>query len=238
MSRSGVVASRSLRPRYDRVAWCYQELAAAYSLGRVRAAKLSQLAELAAGSRVLYAGVGRGEDALQAARRGVVVTGLDCSAAMLRRFRRELQSRELEAEIVQADLFDHEAFDCEAGGPGYDAVAANFVLNVFPVAQMRRLLAHLGSLVRPGGKLLIADFALPSGRPWERLCVRAYYRPVNLAAWALGLCALHPLYDYATELRALGFEIVARQGFRPFARGPALYESLVARRPIRITREA
>ena len=240
MSRPGDDASRSVRPRYDRVAWCYQEIAAAYSLGQVRAAKLSQLSELEAGSRVLYAGVGRGEDALQAARRGVVVTGLDCSAAMLKRFRRELHEQELEAEIVQADLFDHEpcdhgprdheAFDSEVGGPGYDAVAANFVLNVFPVQLMRRLLAHLGSLVRPGGRLLIADFALPSGPAWQRFCVRAYYRPVNLAAWALGLCALHPLYDYAAELRALGFEIVARREFRPFVCGPVLYESLVARR--------
>ncbi len=146
MSPRRDAASRVTRPRYDPVAWCYQELAAAYSLGQIRAAKISQLPELAAGSRVLYAGVGRGEDALLAARRGVVVTGLDCSAAMLRRFRRQLRRQQLEAEIVRADLFEH-----EVAGPGYDAVAANFVLNVFPVEQMRRLLAHLGSLVRPAG---------------------------------------------------------------------------------------
>lgn len=211
---------------YESVAWCYQELAAAYSLGTIRAVEASQLIELAAGSRVLYAGVGRGEDALLAARRGIAVTGLDCSAAMLGRLRHSIAREALQARLVQADLFEH-----ASDGPGYDAVTANFVLNVFPVDRMRKLIAHLGRLVRPGGKFLIADFAHPSGSVWQRAAVRAYYRPVNLAAWALGLGALHPLYDYATELRAIGFEMTGRHGFRPFIRGPVLYESLVAKRP-------
>lgn len=211
---------------YDRVAWCYQELAAAYSLGAIRVAKASQLDELPAGSRVLYAGVGRGEDALQAARRGIAVTGLDHSAAMLRRLRRGLVGEAASARLVQADFFEHRAV-----GAGYDAVAVNFVLNIFPAAPMRRAIEHLGSLVRPGGKLLIADFAHPSGSTVQRALQRANYRPVNLVGRALGLCALHPLHDYAAELRAIGFEVTGRRGFGPFARGPVLYESLVATRP-------
>ncbi len=218
-------------PRYDSVAWCYQELAAAYSLGTIRAVKASQLAELAAGSRVLYAGVGRGEDALLAARRGMVVTGLDYSAAMLGRLRKRLAREALQARLVQADLFEY-----ASDGPGYDAVAANFVLNVFPADRMRKAIAHLATLVRPGGKLLIADFAHAAARlsagAWQRAVAYANYRPLNLAGWALGLCALHPLYDYAAELREIRFEMTGRHGFRPFTRGPVLYESLVATRPL------
>jgi demethylmenaquinone methyltransferase/2-methoxy-6-polyprenyl-1,4-benzoquinol methylase len=217
--------------RYDRVAWCYQELAAAYSLGAIRAVKASQLEELAAGSRVLYAGVGRGEDALSAARRGIAVTGLDCSAAMLRRLRRSLDREAVSARVVQADFFEHPCFEHPCAGSSYDAVMVNFVLNIFAVDRMRKAIAQLGSLVRPGGKLLIADFAHPSGNAWQRTAVRAYYRPVNLVGWALGLCALHPLYDYVAELRAIGFDVISRRGFRPFVRGPVLYESLVATRP-------
>ncbi len=219
------------RYRYDRVAWCYQELAAAYSLGAIRAVKASQLDELAAGSRVLYAGVGRGEDALSAARRGIAVTGLDCSAAMLRRLRHSLARQAVSARLVQADFFEHHCFEHPCAGSSYDAVTANFVLNIFAVDRMRKAIAQLGSLVRPGGKLLIADFAHPSGSAWQRAAVRAYYRPVNRIGRALGLCALHPLYDYAAELRAIGFDVIARRGFRPFVRGPVLYESLVATRP-------
>jgi len=210
---------------YGAVAWCYDEVAALYSLGSIAAAKRSQLQELRPGDRVLYAGVGRGSDALEAARRGAQVTALDVSPAMLRRLRRRLAGAAQQAELLCADLFEHRPASC------YDAVAANFVLNVFDPHEMRRALLHLVSLLRPGGKLLIADFAPPQGGRFERALARAYYRPVNLAAWSLGLCALHPIYDYARPLESIGLQVLRRRGFRPARAVPVLYESLVARRP-------
>jgi ubiquinone/menaquinone biosynthesis C-methylase UbiE len=237
-------AGRARPPRYDRFAWCYEEIAALYSLGQIRRAKLAQLAELAPKDRVLYAGVGSGEDALAAVRHGVDVTALDFAASMLRRFGRRLDREGLRAVLVEGDLLDHACDDVvdeardralaprRGGGahpaPGYDAVAANFVLNIFDLPTMRRHLAHLASLVRPGGKLLIADFAPPSGTVVERWLARAYYRPVNVIAWALRLAALHPLYDYGAEVEPLGFEVTSRTGFRPFGAGPVLFESITA----------
>ncbi len=126
---------------------------------------------------------------------------------------------------MRGDLFEH-----AARGPGYDAVVANFVLNVFSRSAMQTALAHLVSLVRPGGDVHIADFAVPPVGGLARAFALAYYRPVNVAGWALSLCALHPIYGYETELQALGFAIQEREGFRPFGRGPVLYESLTARR--------
>jgi ubiquinone/menaquinone biosynthesis C-methylase UbiE len=224
---AATVASASVAhpPRYDAFAWCYEEIAALYSLGHIRRAKASQLSEFEPGDRVLYAGVGCGEDALLAARRGVEVIAVDCAEPMLRRLRRRLDHEGLSAEIVQTDLHA-----LGAGSSGYDAVTANFVLNIFPREEMRGLLGHLARLVRPGGKLLIADFAFPSGRGYERWLATAYYRLVNIAAWALGLCALHPLYDYAREMNALGFSVTHRERFQPFGIGPVLYESIVAAR--------
>jgi ubiquinone/menaquinone biosynthesis C-methylase UbiE len=220
-----VAASSRPPPRYDAFAWCYEEIAALYSLGRIQRAKASQVTEFSPGDRVLYAGVGCGEDAVLAARRGVAVTAVDCAEPMLRRLRRRLNREGLCAELVQADVRAH-AVDA----PGYDAVTANFMLNIFARESMRELLGHLARLVRPGGKLLIADFAFPSGRSLERWLARAYYRPVNVAAWALRLCALHPLYDYASELNTLGFSVTHSARFQPFGVGPVLYESLVAMR--------
>ena len=61
---------------YGEVASFYEELADLYSRGRIAASKRSQLVHLAPGDRVLYVGVGRGEDALEAARKGVRVTAV------------------------------------------------------------------------------------------------------------------------------------------------------------------
>ena len=213
----------SERPRsYEAMAWGYEEIARLYSLGRIARAKAWQVTRMAPGERVLYLGIGRGEDALLAARLGARVTGVDLSPAMLARLRRRLAREGLEAELIRGDLFDH--------GPSrpYDVVAANFVLNVFSEPVMRRALAHAAALVRPGGRLMLADFALPV-RGWlDRCLCNAHYRPVNWAAWCLGLCSLHPIYDYACHLAGLGFELAERRRFALGSRGPALYETLIA----------
>jgi cyclopropane fatty-acyl-phospholipid synthase-like methyltransferase len=220
----GSVASSASAYSYDNVAWCYEGVAALYSAGAIASAKAWQIAHLEPGSRVLYAGVGGGEDALLAVRRGVAVTGLDLSPRMLARFRRRLDREGLEAELILGDVMEHRSLD------GYDAVVANFFLNVFDVEQMQRVLAHLVSNLRPGGTFLVADFAVPgSGRIARGMRV-AYYRPVNWAARVVGLCALHPIHDYAASFDRVGLALERRQGFRPLGRGPVLYESLVARR--------
>ncbi len=209
---------------YGAVAWCYDELAAAYSLGRIGRAKASQVCRFELGERVFYAGAGRGDDAVQAALHGVAVTALDASPRMLSRLRSTLSREGAEAQLICGDLFDHRPAEL------YDAVTANFFLNLFSAAEMTRALAQLVSLVRPGGRLMIADFAPPRGHLAARIACRAYYRPVSLAAAAVGLAALHPIYDYQREFEPLGLVLIARDEFRLGAWTPVLFESLVARR--------
>jgi demethylmenaquinone methyltransferase/2-methoxy-6-polyprenyl-1,4-benzoquinol methylase len=207
------------------VARCYEALARIYSRGRIAAAKASQIEEMRPGQRALYAGVGCGEDAVLAARRGVRLSAVDLSPAMLRALRVRLDGEGLAGELIRGDVLDHR------GEEPYDVVAANFFLNVFAEEVMLRVLAHLASQVRPGGKLLVADFA-PPVRPGARAWIHAlYYRPANLAAWALGLCALHPIYDYAPAAERLGLRLGARRRFCLGRAGPELYESLVFERP-------
>jgi ubiquinone/menaquinone biosynthesis C-methylase UbiE len=209
---------------YESVAWCYDEIAELYSLGRIARAKAWEVEQMRAGEAVLYAGIGGGEDALLAARCGVDVTGVDLSRAMLDRTRRRLQDEGLKAELHCVDLFDHQR-------SGYDAVVANFVLNVFSRENMRAALTHLAGLVRPGGRLMVADFAPPSPHPVSRWLTVAYYRPINWAAWAMGLCALHPIYDYTTELSRLGFTPRRRRDFSVVPGMPPFYATWVADAP-------
>ena len=207
---------------HGHVAWCYDEIADFYSAGAICEAKTSHLDSLEAGEHVLYAGVGRGEEAVLAAASGVKVTALDLSQRMLGRLDRSLQDRGLHADLVQGCVFEH------VPERPYAAVVANFFLNVFGEREMRCALARLTSWLEPGGRFLIADFAPPRGRGFDRVAAVSYYRPVNVAAWMLGLCALHPIYDYADHFEGVGLELATRVGFRPWRRAPRLYECISA----------
>lgn len=242
LSKRGETKGRRVARSYDSVAWCYDEIAAFYSLGGIGRAKASQVLHIEPGERVFYAGVGRGREAVLAAQRGAILTGLDAAPAMLSRLQRNLLRAGAAAELVCGDFFDH------VPAAPYDVAVANFFLNVFSPCEMRRALAHLVSLVAPGGRVMIADFAPPRGSLASRLACRAYYRPVSLAAFATGLAALHPIYDYEREFEGLGLRLIRRDEFRlpgwlptrggagrlarsePSGRMPVVFQSIVARR--------
>jgi ubiquinone/menaquinone biosynthesis C-methylase UbiE len=209
---------------YEVVAWWYDAIARIYSLDAIRRARAWQLGTMRPGQRALYVGIGSGEDALSAAEHGLDITGLDISPAMLRHARGRFERHGRDVTLIEGDLFE---FDAAAS---YDVVVANFFLNVFDSDAMLRALTRAVSLVRPGGLLALADFAPPGPGVLRRGLSAAYYRPINLAGRCLGLCSLHPIYDYASHFDALGIELVARQGFGLGRRGPAFYESIVGRR--------
>jgi demethylmenaquinone methyltransferase/2-methoxy-6-polyprenyl-1,4-benzoquinol methylase len=206
---------------YGAVAWCYDELCAVYSLDCIGAAKSAHLAELEPGARVLYAGVGRGQEAVEAARRGARVTAVDCSPAMLGRLRRRLHAEGLEAELLEGDFFEH-----VAPTGGYDVVVAHFVLDLFELSLMREALTHLCAQLGEGGRFVVADFAAPRGGRLSRALSRLNYRIVDLAAAATGLAALHPMHDYAAEVESLGHRVTRKEGFGILPGGVPLYESI------------
>jgi ubiquinone/menaquinone biosynthesis C-methylase UbiE len=205
---------------YTAVASIYETLAACYSAGRIAAAKRAQLAEMRPGDQVLYVGVGAGEDAAQAARLGVRLTCIDLSSAMLARLEAKLGDRH--AEIICGNAFDHHRTGY------YDVVTANFLLNCLSEPVMNQMLAHLSTLLRPGGKLLIADLALPQGIFLARMAQRAYGRFANLAFRMLGLAPLHAIYDYRRALADCHLRCVRSVSFRLFGFGPVAYETLTA----------
>lgn len=187
------------------------------------------MAAFAPGERVLYVGAGAGEDAVLAARRGVDLTCLDRSHAMLRRLERRLARGALRAELVETDLLDY------APAQHFDVVVANFFLNVFDAETVACMLAQIARLLSTDGRAHIADFRPPGTSALRRGLYNAYYKPLNWGAWALGLCALHPIYDYAAMFESAGLRLIERTpralwDLRRFGRGPLVFETIVAGR--------
>jgi|HubBroStandDraft_6_1064221.scaffolds.fasta_scaffold115471_2 ubiquinone/menaquinone biosynthesis C-methylase UbiE len=214
--------SRQLSRSYDRISSRYDWQTHLATGGQNLAARLSQIEDLIPGERALYVGVGSGEDAIEAARRGVLVTCLDLSEGMVQMARDRFAEAGAPGEFVAADVMQY------VPDQPFDAVVANFFLNVFSRITMESVLARLAGLIRPGGKLLIADFAPVRGSVVPRVLHRVYYGAGNLLYWTKGLCALHPIYAYADYYPQLSLKLQRTRHFRIFRRGPWIFQTTVA----------
>ena len=217
-------SSGPLARNYDRAAKFYELSAKIFSTNQIKASKRSQLKYINPGDRIVYLGTGGGEDALLAARAGAHVTCVDISAKMLHQVERKLAKENLSAELICQSAFDHERFD------HYDICAANYFLNVFREPEMIEMMQHSARLVRPGGRYLIADVALPQGNPLSRVFNMTYLKSAMIGAWAAGLVPVHKNYDYCKHFEDSGLKTGAVEFFRFMKRGPVLFQSIMGER--------
>jgi len=174
----------------------YDILGELYSLGAIRRTKLAGTQYFFRDSRVLFAGVGTGTDSVVAVAAGSMVTAIDISKDMLERCRTQVEAIQLASNraplrCICQDIMTHRE--------EYDVVVANYFLNVFPQATSRAVLEHLCTLVRPGGVLLIGDFASSTDPILSP--VQAIYGGIPaLSFWFLAGNAVHTPYDYAAWL--------------------------------------
>ena len=193
---------------YNSTAPFYEFLAYIYSMGQIQKARHSQIEQLSAGDKILYAGVGPGKDALLSARKGINVTCVDIAPAMIKSVINKFTKAGLDVEAICIDVMKHDRQG------HYDAVAANFFLNIFPEQVMVHVLSHLSWLIKPGGKLFIADFAFPNYGFLSNFFQLAYYRLVNIAYWMVQMAPLHPIYDYVSYLRSAGLTLEEVRRFK------------------------
>lgn len=208
---------------FDRMAARYERLTNWYSNGRVRMSKLAQLEHLEPGQRVLYAGIGTGEDAIEAIRLGARVSGLDLSKEMVALVDGRCRESGLEIELHHGSLFDHRPEE------PYDVVCANFLLDCFPVEQSFEAMRHLVGLVRPEGLFLVADVTPPTGSPLARLVATIHHFGAFAFTRLQGLTPWFPLYDYPEMLGRLGVTVESRRFFPLWEGGPILFQSLAGR---------
>ena len=158
MSHTSATPARST---YGLIVPFYAPMARCYSGGAIPACQRWAVQRLPAGSRVLFAGSGPGTELSWAAQAGLSVTAVDSCSSMIHHARRRLRRAGLDhaVDLVHADLLQL------PGSAGYDAVVAQFFLNVFAPTQLPQVFGRLAGHLKPGGRLAIGDFApLSAGR--------------------------------------------------------------------------
>jgi SAM-dependent methyltransferase len=147
---------------FDRVAGSYDDLFTRTAIGRAQRNQVWQrlLAMFADGERILELNCGTGEDARFLGKRGRRIVACDGSAAMV-----EIAAARTQVEANGADITFHqlanEDLETLTQQEHFDGVYSNFsglncVTDLQPVAR------NLGTLVKPGGKLLLCL--------WSRVC--------------------------------------------------------------------
>jgi arsenite methyltransferase len=154
------------------------------------------LAALRLGDRVLDLGSGSGTDVFCAAA-GVGetgrVVGVDFTDAQVANARSVAESHGIHnVEFVEASIDDLPFDDAS-----FDVVISNGVINLSPVKD--RVFAEAARVLRPGGRLAIADIV--SSSPLKEATRR------NTELWAACIAGAIPSVAYLDALVASGFEI-------------------------------
>lgn len=145
-----------------------------WDIGRPQTDLVRALDEIALSGSVLDLGCGTGENALELARRGLDVWGLDSTPQALRAAEKKRDERGLTATFVLGD-----ALDLAPLARTFDAVLDCGLFHVIDEDERRRYVGELPRVLRRGGRLLMMGFATntrgrgPRGYSTEEL--RAYF---------------------------------------------------------------
>lgn len=216
-----------LKDGYKLMGFSYEATGLLYSFGRIPRCKVAMLDHVNKGDRILIAGVGHGTEAIAAARKGADVTAVDISETMLKHMRKKIDRADLKHPI---SLKNNDILNI-TDETGFDMVFANFFLNVFSEEKMMTILTHLTSLVKPGGYMVIGDFAHPkNGGLFYKTFQNLYWYIAATLYWLTADNAVHPIYDYPALLSKLGFDITETRFFTIL--GMKNYWSVIGKKPL------
>lgn len=143
--------------RYDLTVWFA-------TFGRERALRetLLRLARVEPGETVLDVGCGTGTLAIAAARRlgpAGLVCAVDASPEMLARARSKARKAGVQLDVRQAPA---QALPFEDGR--FDLVTSTVMLHHLPAKARAEAIGEMARVVKPGGRVFVADFGTPSSR--------------------------------------------------------------------------
>jgi demethylmenaquinone methyltransferase / 2-methoxy-6-polyprenyl-1,4-benzoquinol methylase len=141
---------------FDRIARVYDRMNSVMTAGmhhrwRERAADLAQVAP---GSAALDVATGTGDLAVELARRGAEVTGMDFAPAMLELARRKAPGLAFE---------EGDALELRHADASFDAVTVGFGARNF--SDLDRGLAEMARVTKPGGRVVVLEITTPERAP-------------------------------------------------------------------------
>lgn len=176
---------RFVRALFDTIAPRYDLMNLVMTLGawRVWQGAFLRHGGLRPGDRVLDVGCGTGDLCLLAARQvgpGGRVTGVDIAEEMLAIARRKVARAGLSDRVA---LLAANGLDLPFPDGSFDVVTSGFVLR--NVGDLRRALAEMARVLRPGGRAVVLELSHPS-HPLVRVPFRLYFTRVVplLGLWA------------------------------------------------------
>lgn len=195
--------------KYKIIGPIYDFLSTIYSGRQIHKCKTAMNLDLQQDDKILFAGVGHGRDAIDAAVRGAQVTVVDLSHTMLNNLQKNLTGKHFKHPIrlVHSDILTFN----EVGQ--YDQVVANFFLNVFPEDFMVKVMGHLSTLVKADGHFVIGDFHYPKGNILTKTFQNIYWYIAVSLFTLFAKNAFHKIYNYPEHLNNMGFSIKKSQSF-------------------------
>jgi ubiquinone/menaquinone biosynthesis C-methylase UbiE len=174
------------------------------TLGRLRPLKERIAADyIWPGDRVLEIGCGTGTLALMMASRDARVIGVDASPRMLAEARRKADQLGL-SEAMQFHQLDASELVDHFAPASFDVMVSTLTFSEFSPELQRYVLDEASRLLRPGGRLIIADELVPDGLA-ARLLFYAVRLPLVVVTWLLTRTTTHALRDFSATLTEAGF---------------------------------
>ncbi|MDP9072290.1 MAG: class I SAM-dependent methyltransferase [Actinomycetota bacterium] len=184
----------------------YDVLSAIFFGGRRRRVftRLTALSGACPGDRALDVGCGTGYFTRVMARAvvpGGTAVGVDPSREVIARARRLTR-------IANCTFSEGSAEALDAQGGSYDVVVSSLMIHHLPEALRPQAIREMFRVLRPGGRLLVADFLPPTSRVARRL-ISPVINPVM---------ASNPVHLLEPMVREAGFHQVRSGDVRPWIR--------------------
>jgi len=164
--------------------------------------------EIDPGASVLELGCGTGALTRRVARRGATVKGIDVNPEMLAIARAHVEAEQLSdrVNLVEEGVADLD----EEPDDSYDVVLAGLCLSELSPDELAYALGEACRILRPGGRLLVADEIRPArlGRRILHAIVRA---PLAALTYLFTQQSTHAVRGLPTRLTDAGLEVVSSE---------------------------
>lgn len=174
------------------------------TLGRIKHVRVKIANEYVhEGMRVLEIGCGTGTLAVMMAEQGAAVTGIDASSKMLVEAEKKVAAANL-GECVALRYMDATLIGECFPAASFDLIVSTLVFSELAPNEQRFVLEACEKLLKPGGRLLIADEVIP-GLALGRLVFYLVRLPLALLTWLLTRTTTVALRAFDVQLDHAGF---------------------------------